>query len=49
LLQQRAWELLCTSVEKQLHPDVIALRRAEGARLSVQAVGAEALAALELH
>jgi predicted ATPase len=47
-LQQRAWELLCTSVAKQLHPDVIALLRTEGASLSAQAASAEALAALAL-
>jgi hypothetical protein len=49
LLQQRAWELLCTSLAEQLHPDVLVLRRAEGARLDAQAAGAEALAALALH
>lgn len=27
LLQQLTWELLCTSIAKQLHPDVLALRR----------------------
>jgi predicted ATPase/DNA-binding XRE family transcriptional regulator len=48
-LQQQSWELLCTSISKQLHPDVLALRRAEGARLSAPAAGAEALAALNLH
>jgi hypothetical protein len=49
LLQQQSWELLCTSIAKQLHPDVLSLRRAEGARLSAQAAGTEALAALNLH
>lgn len=48
-LQQQSWELLCSSIAKQLDPDVLALRRAEGGRLSVQAAGAEALAALKLH
>lgn len=49
LLQQRSWDLLCTSVAKQLPPDVLALRRAEGAGLSVQAAAAEAVAALGLR
>jgi predicted ATPase/DNA-binding XRE family transcriptional regulator len=48
-LQQRTWELLCASVVEQLHPDVLALRRSEGMRLSVQAAGTEAVAALALH
>ena len=47
-LQQQACELLSTSVSEQLHPDVIALRRAEGASLSAQAASVEALAALAL-
>jgi predicted ATPase/DNA-binding XRE family transcriptional regulator len=48
-LQQRAWDLLCASVAKALHPDVLALLRAEGARLSAPAGIAEAAAALALR
>jgi hypothetical protein len=48
-LQQRTWDLLCASVAKALHPDVLAILRSEGARLSAQAAVAEATAALTLR
>jgi predicted ATPase len=48
LLQERTWNLLCASLESQLHPDVISARGAEGANLTAQAATAEAFAALDL-
>jgi predicted ATPase/transcriptional regulator with XRE-family HTH domain len=49
LLQQRTWDLVCAAVAKRVHPDIVALWRAEGAKLSAQAAAAEALAALTLR
>jgi hypothetical protein len=48
LLQQQTWDLLRTSLEHQLQPDVLSARRAEGANLTAKAVTAEAFAALDL-
>ncbi len=48
-LQRRTWNLLFASVAKALHPDVLALLRAEGTRLGAQAALAEAAAALALR
>ena len=47
-LQRRAWDILCASLAEQLHPDVVALRRSEGAEFSLQAAKAAALTALAL-